>query len=94
MDITIVVIDGKPVGYNLVAQNQQDADKLRCIQNMHFLASNKQEQIKYDGVSKDKKKNTSCVYFLQHQYAILPPEGEVKQAILQQSENYNSSTQK
>jgi len=82
MELTLVYDNGKPVGYIFKAESPEEQDALKLVQNMHFLASNKQERIQYDGVCTDKNNKVVNMHFLQRRFAILPPESELKQELL------------
>jgi hypothetical protein len=88
MRVEITMIDGRDAGFNLVAEDEGDRILLQRVRNLYFLADNKQKRIQYDGVSTEKNNKSGCMYFLQRQYAILPPESETKQLIQKMSGKY------
>lgn len=88
MKIELVLIENRPVGYNLVPEKPEEQDILKAIQSLHFLADDKQKRIKYDGITTNKQGKPDCMFFMQHKYAILPPESELRQLILKMSGKY------
>ena len=88
MKVDLILIEGRPIGYNLVPENPDDQDKLKVIQSLHFLADSRSKSIMYDGITSDKQDKPDCMYFIQRQFATLPPESEIKQAILKASNKY------
>lgn len=81
MKLELIYADGKPIGYNLVAEDNTDSKMLETVQNLHFLESNKQEKIQYAGVTLGNNAKTSRAMFLQRKYAILPDNDIIKQEI-------------
>lgn len=81
MRLELILVDGKPMGYNLVAEDQADQTLLKEVQNLHFLASNKQEKIEYGGVTIDQKAEVSRVMFMQRKFAVLPDNHITKKEI-------------
>ncbi|MDR1502266.1 MAG: hypothetical protein LBT43_07415 [Prevotella sp.] len=88
MKVELILIEDRPVGYNLVPENPDEQNTLKVLQSLHFLANCKQKRIQYDGISTDKQDKPDCMYFIQRQYASLPPESEIKQLILKMSGKY------
>ncbi|MDR2005343.1 MAG: hypothetical protein LBQ74_20155 [Prevotella sp.] len=82
MKIELIIVDGKDVGYNLVAEDATEQEMLKRIQNLHFLADKKAKKIQYDGVSKNANGNADRLFFLQRQYALLPSDSELKRTML------------
>ena len=81
MRLLLLMIDGKDVGYSLVPEDNLDRKMLKRVQNLHFLASNKQQKMQYDGVMHDEQGNLSSLCLLQYQYARLPQSDSIKQKL-------------
>jgi len=88
MKVQLILVENHPVGYNLVPEDREEQNTLKVLQSLHFLADCKQKRIQYDGISTDKQNKLDCMYFMQRQYAMLPPESEIKQLILKMSGKY------
>lgn len=88
MKVQLVMVENRPIGYNLVPENPDEQNTLKAIQSLHFLADDKRKRISYDGISTDNQGKPDCMYFIQHKYATLPPESEIKQLILKISGKY------
>ncbi|MDR2915741.1 MAG: hypothetical protein LBV74_13055 [Tannerella sp.] len=88
MKVQLVIADNKPIGYNLVPENPDEQNTLKVIQSLHFLADDRAKRISYDGISTGNQGKPDCMYFMQHKYAALPPESDIKQLILKMSGKY------
>jgi len=82
MRVELTLNDGKPIGYNLVPDNDEEKNTLKCIQQLHFITSNKQDKIEYDGVTVEEGKITR-LFFMQRRYFQIPGYLQFKQMLLQ-----------
>lgn len=85
MKLELIIVDGKDVGYNLVAEDAAEQEMLKRVQTLHFLTDKKAKKIEYDGITNDTNGNVTRAFFLQRQYALLPPDNELKQTLLKAS---------